>query len=156
MLCTRLRKNQTGFTLAEIILAMGILVISILSVAAISFSALSSNQKSSDTQTGTLLARQILESQSQQALANPAAPFWTQNSITTAYMTDTQQIGRTPFDVRVFVTDIDVPADGDLSTSVPYKLKRMEVVVNWWDSQNSQRKGYGKLEARIARLLHGN
>jgi type II secretory pathway pseudopilin PulG len=153
---TRRWKHKFGFTLAEIILAMGILVIAILSVAAISFSALASNQKSSDTQTGTLLARQVLEIQSQQALANPTGPVWAQNSITTAYVTDTQTVGRTPFDIRVFVSDIDVPADGDAPLSVPYKLKRMEVVVNWWDSQNTQRKGYGKLETRIARLLHGN
>lgn len=146
-------KVSKGFTLSEVLIAMGVLMVAVLSVAAISFSALASSQKNSDSQTGTLLARQVLETSIEDARKNLTAPFWGQNSAATAYQTDTIQVGNTPFHCQVFVTDVNVAADPDLGTTPAFPLKRVDVVVDWWDQPNQSRAGFGKLSTRTYRVV---
>ena len=147
------RGRANGFALPEILLALTLLLVAVLAVAALSIKSLASNRKASDTQTGTLVARQVLENQIQTALSAPASAFWTHNSAT-PFATQTIQVGGTPYQARTFVTNVTINADPDAPTSIPIQLKRVDVVVNWWDSQSATRQGYGKLEARIYRMLN--
>ena len=142
-----------GFTLLEIIIALGLLLLAILTVCALSLSTLTSHQKASDTATGQLVASQVLDQEIQGALNNTTAALWGQNSLTTIYETQTVKSGVTSFVASVYVSNVTLAADPN--TGIAAQLKRVEVAVNWWDSQNTANQGYGKLEARAYRMIYG-
>ena len=152
---------RQGFTLPEIVFALGLLLVAVLSAALLGFSTLASNRKATDTQSGALVASQVLDSEIQAAAQDPTSAFWNQNSALTVYETQTVTAGVTPYQARIYVSNVTIAADNTIpgapATPAPaaQTLKRVDVTVNWWDSQTKNRQGYGQLETRACRMVYG-
>ena len=132
--------------MAEFVLAMALASVALLSLVAISLSALKSNRKATDTAVGALLAEQQVEQLVYAMQADSTAAIWA-HVPPAEYSVDTINVSNTDFTVVVYARDPD-PTFTD-----PHRLKRLEVVVKWCDSQAGNRAGMGKLEARAARLV---
>ena len=136
-------------------LAAFLLTVVVLGVVGLSLAVIASSRKSNDTQTAQLVARQLLEQQVDEALATPGSSWWGQNSADQVYSQETVVVAGTDYRARVYLTDLALEMDTDaLATANNSRLKRVEVVVNWWDGEVKSRSGYGNLQVRSSRLLY--
>ncbi len=153
-----------GFTLAEVLLAIGLIAVALLALIGHSTLLMGAAQKSDDTSVAAAVARSHLDRlASQVALDQPSGQrqrVWAQTSSTAPFVTVNERVGSTEYQVEVFVSDIVNARTGFPLGTGPTgaenpktRLKQIEAVVTWWDSKTQDRPGYGKLEHRAARLL---
>jgi hypothetical protein len=85
---------------------------------------------------------------------------WDQDSTTQPFLNVTEKVGNTDYQVDLFVSDVKNVATGQILGTGPSgtenaktRLKQVEAVIHWWDSEQTSHRGYGRLELRAARLL---
>lgn len=156
-----IRSPCTGFTLAEVLVSLLILSVAILALMALILSTLRAGQKSSDRPVGLLAADSALDYWLSEVKVNypnePAATFWnTTNSVSTPWRSGKVNINNTEFIYSLYAENIDLqPSTGKTLTiaGVPNRLKKVDVVVWWWDGQ---RQGYGQLRCSKSKVVNEN
>lgn len=140
--------SQTGFTLAEILLAMTLITLVLLVLLGLTLRSLDMDRKSQDLVAGQLTAQQVLGRLVYEAQQSDTAALWNTNSPTLPYLQDQVSNGDSVFNVTVYVTDVS-------SSAFPsgQRLKHLDARVTW-SQQSVARRSLGQLEVRSNRLLH--
>lgn len=143
-------------------MAICVVVLAILSVSALSISTLRSNQKSSDRPVGQVMAERILTEELYKVQDdNPPGTknnFWQNDFSSIPFRTGKLTSNHTEFTYSIYaVTLVDVTKSQPVGVTVTQpknRLKKVDVVVWWWDSSQASRAGYGKLVAQATRLFN--
>lgn len=144
-------RASRGFTLAELLLAVGLLALVILTLAALITSAIRSNEKGTRTAQAVdvadaLLARRLYDVEWDLPPGTRDA-FWAASGAWLPPTTAT--MGGVDYQYTVFADTVaGVGGAGN-------RLKKVDLVMSWWDSGQGggQRQGYGRLEVQASRLV---
>jgi len=144
-----------GFSLAEVLLAMGLALVALLALVGQNTMLLASNQKLDDTTIATDVAYSVIDQIASEIQANPA-PAFAHSNATVPFRTGGVTVGNTDYLYQLFLTDVVDSASGEAVGSGPggshsTKLKKLEILVNWWE--DAQRQHMGNLHLRVTRLL---
>lgn len=154
-------RGSDGFSLAEVLLAIGLLAVALLALIAQSTLLAKANQKQDDSAVASDVAQGILERIIRQAEQDPAANqnLWGANSATTALISATEKVGFTEYRYQLFVSDVTSQVTGQVvgtgstgSESPDTRLKRLEIKVEWWGGEVQTHSEAGKLSVEAARL----
>lgn len=152
--------GRGGFTLTELIIAIGLFAVVILGVLALAISLTRSNQETSDRAVATNVARRVLERSLRElrsgSLSVSESDFWTNSYLATPFHSGTEKVGPTDYQFRLFTgTPIVEQGSGNVigAGGTNNRLKSVSVVVNWFADPDAQRSGYGTLELRLSRLV---
>lgn len=144
---------RRGFTLAEVLIAVGLLAVVILAIAALTISAVRSNQKAAmlgpASQVTDTLVNQTIYQVDSDVPAGTRASFWGHNGAA-PWMSDSLTAGGVDYDYIIYLNDVPgFPNPGN-------RVKKMDLVLWWWDSrsQSGDRQGYGRLQMRATRLVN--
>lgn len=153
-----LKHQQRAFSLAEMLVALGLIAVAILSILALSISITRGNQEGTDRAIGGVVARQLVKRLVDRLRADiPAgtrADFWDNEHGVTPFEDDVFRSNNTEFQYKIFATSVtDGTGDSVGGATVGNRLKKVDIVVNWWNSETEQRQGYGQLEIRNTRLV---
>ena len=142
--------RRRGFSLAEILLALGLITIVVLTLLALSLQSLKTNQKINDTTAGQLVAEQVLERIAYQAESSNTAAVWPINNPLAPYSADQVTVGDSVFNVTVYATDV---TDSSGLMIAPKRLKELDATVIWQNDQQGK-AGQGNLRIQATRLVH--
>ena len=147
---------KRGFSLAEVMLAVGLLAVVVMSVVALGISALRANRKALDTSAGQLVAASELQKTIYEATnAGPGAALWAQDNATVAMVTRVNKVGDTEFSVAIYASEITMTSGAPLGGAALNRAKKVDVLVTWWDAGSQGREGYGLLRSRSSRIVNG-
>jgi Tfp pilus assembly protein PilV len=149
--------KSSGFSLAEILLAMGLAAVALLALVGQNTLLLSSNQKQDDTSVANDVAYSIIEQVSSEFRYDPAVrtAAFGHNSVINPFREDTVTVGNTDYSYELFLSDVQDTASGSAvgsgATGVhTTRLKKAEIVVTWW---GQEKQGMGKLEIKGTRFV---
>ncbi len=149
----KLRIEKRGFSVAELLLSLGFITTVILSVIGLTTTIHRTGQESADRISASIVA----DSEIQRVIAAAQADdnFWDFDHTATPYTTGSVIVDRTEFRYEVTATTVmdgvdELGTSGGLSQN---RLKKVNIVVNWWDSETTEHNGYGKLEFKASRLV---
>lgn len=128
-----------GFSLAEVLLALGLCAVVLLMVIALGISANRTQRKSSAALIGHSYANQVLETFLYDVPPSGAS-FWAQTSYASPYAQDQEQLGQVQYTSRLYLDPMGAPAPG---------LLRCTVNVSW--SAGAQQ---GTQALSISRLVY--
>jgi type II secretory pathway pseudopilin PulG len=153
-----MRKQTSGFSLGELILAIALLGLAVLALLSVVGSVLKSCTKSSLNTIGMEVARTQLQRTISSALRDSPEGsrelFWENEYVTTPLSTGTVKISRTDFDYKVYAQTInDVDSGNPLGTGTANanRIKKVDVVVSWL---GGSRQEMGKTETQLSRLVN--
>lgn len=156
--------KRRGFSLAEVLLAIGLLAIALLAIVGQSTLVAQANQKSDDNSVAydvadSLLERVARESSEDQPPGRNLA-VWSQSDPNVPFEEDVVVVGFTEYKYEIYVYDVANAASGATLGTGPTgaetpdtKLKRVNVKVEWWGGEEQERTGTGKLRAETSRLV---
>ncbi|MBI3925298.1 MAG: hypothetical protein HY319_07155 [Armatimonadetes bacterium] len=148
-------RGKKAATLIELVLAVGLLAVALLAVLALAIAAIRSEQKRTDTGTADQVAERQLNRELAAARTDPA--FWSFDYVSPPWKEDSVQVDGTWFDFKIYAQTVDnADLGGDLGTAsgrADNRLKKVDIVVWWWDSSAQARTGYGSLQTRLSRLV---
>lgn len=148
-----IRVQDRGFSLAELLLSLGFIAIGVLTMIGLAVTSMRAGREATDSTTAVLVAQTELERNILAAQSDPN--FWDNDHLATPYRSDSVIVDKTKFDYSIFAVTVMDGTD-ELGTSQgddENRLKKVDIVVNWWDSGTQERQGYGKLEVRQTRLV---
>ena len=132
---SRTSPNDEGFTLTEVIVAMGILgfgLLTLMSVLSISLKYQRQNINNMNAaRVNDMVLERLVSSIHNDAPAGTADAFWASQFPypNSAYKTGTEKVGRDEFNYAIYA--VDVPGIGDPSTDPPNILRKIDAYV-WW------------------------
>lgn len=138
-----------GFTIAEVLLALGLVTVAVLALLGLSLRSLQANRKVNDTLSGQLVADQAVERIVYQAESSASDPVWS-HAVPAPYQSTTVTQGDSVFNVTVYATDVNDTGGGFIAGK---RLKLLEAEVTWQDAPNGK-AGQGRLQVRTSRLVH--
>lgn len=145
---------RKGFSLLEIIIAIGVLAIAIVTVTALFTKVLRGSQKSVDLSRGTMLAQAIISERIYNTFDDDVVKdlWWTRVDAGIYAGPSNFWESQTVNDMRYVLYAAPVTALG----AQPYRAAKVDVVVWWWDSQQTggAREGYGELRTEVSRLVN--
>jgi Tfp pilus assembly protein PilV len=142
-----------GFSIAELLLSMVILSVITLGVLGLTSTILQTGQEAADTSVGVAVAEAEIQRVISAAQGDP--DFWDLDHLVTPYATSSVVADGTAFECEIraaTVMDNGISL-GSSSGLVENRLKKVDIVVTWWDSSTTEHQGYGKLETRLSRLV---
>lgn len=146
-------RHRGGFTLAEIILALGILATVSLVIIGLFTRLLASSTKNTDLTAANLLARGVLD----KAIRSGKPNWGTSKKLADAGGSVTDMI---KLDGNDSTTEFEYQLEVTRETSNPAaigQLYRLDVTVSWWSEKGSSktgRHGYGKLSTQLSRTVY--
>jgi Tfp pilus assembly protein PilV len=151
-------RTPTGFSLGELLVALGLFAVAILAVLALSISAARGNREGFDTSVGSVVAVQLVDSLINQLKADEPAgvydDFWDNDFTVTPYLTGSLVNNGTEFQYTVLATTVVDSSGTEIGSAVAgNRLKKVDVRVHWWDSESQNRQGYGELKVVNTRLI---
>jgi Tfp pilus assembly protein PilV len=151
-------QHNQGFSLAEMLVALGLISVAVLSVLALSISIAKGNQEGTDRATGAVVARQLVNRVLDRLRADiPAgtnADFWDNEHTSTPFDSGVFRSNNTDYQYKVYAQSVEDSSGVSVGGTTPdNRLKKVDVIVWWWDSEKTERQGYGKLEVRNTRLV---
>jgi type II secretory pathway pseudopilin PulG len=151
--------RRRAFTVAELVLALALLAVGVLATAALSISLLRGDRKAIDSSVGTMVARQVLKQHVDQVRANipvgRKASFWAQDWVNTPWQTGTVRNNDTDFSYAIYAHTVTDTSGTPVGSALPNnRLRKLNVLVHWWASEQARRSGYGKLQASATMLIH--
>lgn len=159
-------KSLLGFSLAEVLLAIGLLAIALLALIGQSTLLAKSSQKVDDSSVAYDVAQSVVERLAQEALLDQPAGrnllAWQHDSEIEPYLDGSETIGFTEYTWEVYVTNITSDVSGETLGTGPTgaenentRLKLFRVKVEWWggEAQENRIKGVGKLRVETSRLM---
>lgn len=154
-----MRNNRSfrAFTLGEVLVALGLIAVAILAVLALSISVARTSQEGVDQSVGGLVATQLLDSLVDRLRADPPGGlrkrFLDNDYTSSPFESGTIDNNGTEYEYEIFARTV-VKTDGSpIGASMGRRLKKVDVVVSWWDAKDTQRQGYGKLQFFQSRLI---
>ena len=153
-----MKRDSSGLSLAEMMVALGLISVAILAVLALSISIARVNREGTDRAIGGVVARQLVErlidGLRADIPAGSAADFWDNEHSAAPFETGFFRTNNTDFEYKIFASSVlDASGDSIGGTTVGNRLKKVDVFVYWWDSETEERQGYGKLEIQNTRLV---
>jgi len=153
---------RIGFSLAEVLLAMGTMVLVILSILALVIALNRGSRKSVDLSAAQFAADQILtvaiDRAQRDVPAGEHSRFWDTDYAPPgpAYLQGSLTSNRTEFFYRIDATTARDAANNPINNGLNFnRLKLVQVEIHWWNpTATSTRAGYGKLSTRASRLVH--
>jgi Tfp pilus assembly protein PilV len=147
------KPNTAGFSLAELLLSLGFITTVVLIVMGLTTTLHRSGQESADRVTAATIA----ETEIQRAInaGQSDNSFWAADHTGPPYSSGAVTIKGTDFDyvvTAVTVMDGGVPV-GHGTGLTENRLKKVDIIVTWWESATTERAGYGKLEFKASRLV---
>lgn len=138
-----------GFSLLELLLALGTLAVTLLLVVALGISVAGRSQQTLETPVGMIAAESILNQFVYDVQANSTnQAAWFSKPTTVNYATDTLVIDRVPFTYQV---DLEHLPTGGVSLGNTNRLMKITVKVSWQMGNGPQA---GRHQSEMARLLH--
>jgi Tfp pilus assembly protein PilV len=151
MVKTKLR----GFSVAELLLSLGFIAVAILTVLGLTATSLQAGREATDATTAALVAQTQLEKAIRTGKDDMV--FWNVDHTAVPYAPGSGlvSVDGTTFEYEVFAETVKDTGGSDVGTTVEAqnRLKKVDIVVHWWDSDSQERQGYGKLEVRQTRLV---
>lgn len=152
------RRLHIGFTLAELMVAVFLVAVAMLSVFALTISVLRTDQKTRDTSVGREVAQMLAERTFARVRADqPAgtrANFWENDFVGAPYETGSYKQGSTEFKYTIYAqTVVDTLGDSVGGNVDENRLKKVDVILSWWDSDAHDRTGYGQLKVYSSHLF---
>ncbi|GMU55979.1 MAG: hypothetical protein AMXMBFR33_51250 [Candidatus Xenobia bacterium] len=147
--------RQQGFSLSEIMIAIGAFVAAILIVLALSISLTRMNRETVDRSVATSLGTRVLERTLREIRTSDVpvtqASFW-QNDYPTGspLATGTVRVGTTDFSYQITAMTVMSGANPVGSLAPDNRLKRVSIELEWY---GGERAGYGRTSARLTRLV---
>jgi len=141
--------GRSGFSLLELLLALGTMAVTLLLVVALGIAVAGRNQQTQETPVGVIAAESILNQfvyDVQADSANQAA--WFSLPTTANYASDTLEIDHVTFTYRL---DLEHLPTGGTSLGGTNRLMKLTVKVSWQMGNGPQA---GRHESEMARLLH--
>jgi type II secretory pathway pseudopilin PulG len=151
-------RRHHAFTLGEVLVALGLIAVAILSVLALSISVARTSQEGVDQSVGGLVATQLLDSMIDKLRADPPPgglrkKFLDNDDSSKSFDSGTIVNNGTEYAYEIFATTVRKTDGSPLGEAVGRRLKKVDVVVSWWDTKDTQRQGYGKLQFFQSRLV---
>lgn len=150
--------SQRAFSLPELLLAIALFAVAILSIVALSLSVLRTDRKTVDTGVAHSVARQVLlRSLEQVRTDQPGGSkvnFWNNNYVTQPFLKGKQNSNGTDFEYSIYAETVVSTSASPVGGAVTgNRLKKVDVIVWWWNSDRATRTGYGKLQISTSRLV---
>lgn len=146
--------KQRGFSLAELILAMGTLAVCVLTILVLVVSLTRTSRKSVDTSVAHLAAEQILTQLTYDAQWNDHAAFWdTPNH--TPYRQGQVIVNRTDYTYELDAIEVRDTSSVPIGNGLGFnRLKLVTLRLSWWNGDSQNRAGYGRLNTEVKRIVH--
>jgi Tfp pilus assembly protein PilV len=146
-----------AFTLGEVLVALGLIAVAILAVLALSITVARTSQESVDQSVGGLVATQILDSLIDNLRSDPPGglrkKFLDNDFTSSPFDSGTIVNNGTEYEYEIFATTVTKTDGSPIGETMGRRLKKVDVVVSWWDAKDTQRQGYGKLQFFQSRLV---
>ncbi|MBI3924459.1 MAG: hypothetical protein HY319_02870 [Armatimonadetes bacterium] len=152
-----------GFTLTELLFAVLLLTLIILMLVGLTTSALHSNEKAARLGQATDVAESLLSRTLYDVEwdlpAGTRSSFWAASGGSAWRPATKVTLGGTEYEVTVYVdtvSDTGGTPVGTVAGEAGNRVKKVDLVLNWWDSRQAggQRQGYGRLEIQATRLVN--
>jgi Tfp pilus assembly protein PilV len=145
--------NKRAFSVAELLISLTLMAVAILTVIGLTVTNMKVSRKATDTTTASLVAKTELERTILVGMSDAA--FWDNEHTVAPYADGTVVIDNTSFDFQVFASTVMDGADplGTSNGDTENRLKKVDIVVYWWDSESQDHQGYGRLEVHQSRLV---
>lgn len=156
------RSGHAGFSLAEVLLAMGTFTLVILTMIALIISLNRGSRKSIDLAAAQFAADQVITILVDRAQKNQPpgehSRFWDNDYSApgAAYQEGSLTANRTEFFYRMDATTARDATNNPINDDLPFnRVKLVQVEIYWWNpSSTATRAGYGRLTTRASRLVH--
>lgn len=153
---------KRGFTLGEVLVSMALMGLALLTLLSVASTALRADRKSVMNLTAVGVAEREMNRAVTMALNDKPAGekdnFWNGNFAYpgSPYKTGSAQVGKDKFDYAIYAVDVTDTAGTDIGDgAADNKVKRVDIVVWWWDGTGQgQRQGYGKTQCSAFRLVN--
>ena len=150
-------RHQKAFSLAELLVALGLIAVAILSVLALSIAVARTNQEGIDQNVGNTVSNQVLLRLMDQLRADSPTGirdrFWDRDFVSTPFESKALTNNDTEFQYEIFARTITDSLGNPMGAATDSRLKKVDIVVRWWDSENQDRQGYGELRVTRSRLV---
>lgn len=149
-------EKSRGFSLPEVILALGLLAVAILSLLAVSVSTLRSDSKALETAAGRLIADQVMKRLLDQMAEDPAVreSFLSGDFQLQPWDQGTLTHDNTVFSYTILARTVRDGAGDPVGKEAPgNRLKKVDIKVWWTDEANRTRQGYGRLQVETTQLI---
>ncbi len=143
-----------GFSLAELILAIGTLAACILTVLVMVVALTRSSRKTVDTSVAQQAAEQVLTRIVYDAQWNDHVNFW-YTPDHTPYRQGTHTVNRTEYSYQLDASTIEDTASNAIGAQLNMnRIKMVTLRLSWWGGETQNRAGYGKLNLEVKRVVH--
>ena len=151
--------KRQGFSLAELIIALGLFAVAILSILGLSILIGKASQEADDRTIGSVvassLADRLIDQLRSDAPPGTRASFW-DNEFGSAnpWEEGTLNNDGTEYQYRILASSVtDSSGDPVGGTTPNNRLKKVDISVWWWGDENQQHQGYGTLKVISTRLV---
>lgn len=152
-------EESGGFSLIELLVALGLATIATVLVVATILKVVIPSQKATDLSAGHAMAQAVMQEEIYAVLDGTGpiskATFLNNDSPPLAPLTGTRTVNDTQFEYRIYHQTVqDVVAATPVGGSIENRLKKVDVVVWWWNQNPGDvRQGYGKLRTEASQLF---
>ena len=156
-------KVRNGFSLSELVLAVGLLAMVILALAMLGISTIRSSEKaarfSQASQVGSSLITRILYDVECDQPPGTRDAFWDHVGPAPWQAVTPVTVGGVEYEYEVFaetVLETSGVASGTVAGEPGNRVKKVDLVMTWMDSRSTGgfRRGYGRLELQLSRLVN--
>lgn len=149
--------KPSGLSLAELMVAVGFFAVAILAILGLTVSVLRTDSKSSESAAGALMADRLLQRTIARVKgdATARANFWNNEHLTPPWE---QGVARSTsgndFNYVIYATTVVGVGGSPVGSLAPdNRLKKVDVLVWWFNANPTDRAGYGKLNTRVTQLV---
>ena len=157
-----MRTTQRGFTIAELLVAIGFFAVAVLTVLGLNLAVVRVDSKAIESAAGSVVADRLIQRTvakvKADAPAGTRANFWVVDHVSVPWEEGTTRNGGTEFHYTVSAETVLDPAGNPIGQSGagPNRLEKIDVRV-WWFSDDTgsetSRAGYGRLEHKATKLI---
>ena len=150
--------RRRAFTLTELIVAIGFFAVAILAVLGLSLAINRLEAKSANTNVGKSVASQILQRTLSDVRADQPpgarANFWDSDHLDPPWDEGVQLSDHTRFNYTVTCSTVSDTAGDEIGHGIGgNRLKKVDVLVTWWNAEEKPGREQGPLEVTATQLV---
>ncbi len=151
--------DSTGFSLLELLVALGLATIATILVVATILKVVIPSQKATDLSAGYAMAQSVMQEEIYAVLDGTGvitkAAFLNNDSPPAAPISGARIVNDTNFDYRIYHQTLqDTVAAAPLGGSLENRVKKVDIVVWWWNQNPGDvRQDYGTLKVEASQLF---